>query len=188
MAERAQVTSVEAIAAFRANLIIYLNRARPAVEEVSNDVLRAKLWLQNDQRRFWDHEMRVRSKKLEQAKNELFSAKLSNLQESSSVQFLAAQRAERTVREAEEKLRLLKKWDRELENRSGPLIKQVEQLHTFLTTEMARAVAQLSQVLTALDAYTGVALPGGQTGELPQTGEQPGALPARQDASGGERS
>ena len=169
MAGQAQVTSVEAIEAFRANLIIYLGRARAATEEVGSDIQRAKLWLQNDQRRLWDHERKVRGKKLEAANNELFSARLSNLQEASSVQFLARQRAEREVREAEEKLTLLKKWDRELENRSEPLLKQVDQLQSFLTTEMPRAVAHLSLIVKTLDAYAGVALPGGLTGDAPKS-------------------
>jgi hypothetical protein len=173
MAERAQVTSVEAIEAFRANLIIYVGRARSCLEEVSSDMQRAKQWLQSDQRRLWENERRVRGKKLEQARNELFSAKLSNLQEASSVQFLAAQRAERAVREAEEKLTMLKKWDRELENRSEPLLKQADQLHTFLTTDMPRAVAHLSQIVKTLDAYAGVALPGGAMSDVPKTTEPP---------------
>src|ERR1051326_5682638 len=48
MPERAQVTSVEAIEAFRASLILFLSKARPTLEEVSGDVLRTKLWLQHD--------------------------------------------------------------------------------------------------------------------------------------------
>ena len=50
MADRAQVTSVEALEAFRSALVIYLSKARPALEEMANEVARAKQWLQNDQR------------------------------------------------------------------------------------------------------------------------------------------
>lgn len=167
MPQQAQVTSVEAIEAFRANLILYLSKARPTVEEVSNDMLRAKLWLQNDQRQLWERELRTRGKKLEEARNELFSARLSPLQVASSVQHLAVQRAERAVQEAEAKLAVLKKWSRELENRSEPLLKQVDALHNFLTTEIPRAVAHLAQVVKNLETYAEVALPGGATGPTP---------------------
>jgi hypothetical protein len=173
MAERAQVTSVEAIEAFRARLILYLSKARPTVEEVSNDVLRAKLWVQNDQRQFWERELRARGKKLEEARNQLFSARLSPLQVASSVEHLAVQRAERAVDEAEAKLVVLKKWGRELENRSEPLLKQVDALHNFLTTEIPRAVAHLAQVVRTLETYADVPLPGGGGGQspaLPPTG------------------
>jgi hypothetical protein len=156
MADRAQVTSVEAIEAFRANLIVYLGKARAAVEEISSELLRARLWLQNDRYRLWEQEQRARERKLEEAKSELFTARLSNLQEASSVQFMAVQRAERAVREAEAKMALIKKWDRDLENQSEPLLKQASQLQTFLTMEMPRAVAYLAQVVRTLEAYADV--------------------------------
>jgi hypothetical protein len=153
MAERAQVTSVEAVEAFRANLIIYLGRARSAVEEISSELLRARLWLQNDQRQFWEHEERVRSRKLEEAKSELFSAKLSGSQGASSVHFMAVQRAARAVQQAEAKMETIKKWNRELEDHSEPLLRQVDQLHTFLSNDMPRAVAYLGQVVKTLETY-----------------------------------
>jgi hypothetical protein len=164
MAERAQVTSVEAIEAFRASLIVYLAKARAAVDEISSELLRARAWLQNDRFQAWEHEQRQRGRKLEEAKSELFTARLSNLQEASAIQFMAVQRAERAVREAETKMALIKKWDRDLENQSEPLLKQANQLQTFLTTEMPRAVAYLAQVVRTLEAYADVnPAPGGQS-------------------------
>lgn len=173
MAGHAHITSLEAIEAFRANLIIYLGRARAATEEVGSDIQRAKMWLQNDQRRNWEHEKKVRGKKLEQAQNELFSARLSNMQEASTVQFLAKQRAEREMREAEEKLAVLKKWDRELENRSEPLLKQVDQLQSFLTTEMPRAVSFLTETIKILEAYSDVTMPGSGLSDAPKVETPP---------------
>ncbi len=159
MAEQAQVTSVEAIEQFRAALVIYLSQARPALEEVSAEIARAKAWLQNDQRRFWENELRQCRKKLEEAQQELFSARISNFQEATSLQQMAVNRWQRTVREAEEKLARLKKWDRELENRSEPLLKAAEQFHTFLTLELPKAIAYLAQAVKTLEAYANVSAP-----------------------------
>jgi hypothetical protein len=44
-----------------------------------------------------------------------------------------------------------------LENKTSPLVKQMEQLHAFLGVEMQKAVAYLDQVIRALDAYRSVA-------------------------------
>lgn len=167
--QQAIITSVDAIEAFRSNLITYLGKARPTLEEISADVERAKQWLQNDQRRLWESELRKRGKKLEQAQNELFSAKLSVIQESSSVQFLAKQRAEREVREAETKMVVLKRWDRELEPRADPLLRQVDSLHDFLTVEMPRAVAYLTDVIKTLEAYGEVKMSDNVLSPLPPT-------------------
>src|SRR5580765_2319480 len=116
MAQQAKVTSVEAIEAFRANLILYLSKARPTLEEVTSEVVRTRQWLAHDQRRFWQNELKVRHKKLERLQAELFSAMMSKLSEASAAQQMAVRKAQQAVREAEEKLGLLKSWDRELEN------------------------------------------------------------------------
>lgn len=170
MAERAKVTSLEAIESFRANLIVYLAKARPALEEVATEVARTANWLRNDQMKFWKHQMKLRRRKLEQAQQELFSARLSTFREVTSSQQMAVHRTERAVREADEKLIFLKKWSRDLENRSDPLVKEVNQLQNFLTSDMIQAVAYLDRVSKALEAYTKTPRPEsvGATGGMPE--------------------
>jgi hypothetical protein len=82
---------------------------------------------------------------------------MSNLGTATSFQQMAVQRAQREMHLVEEKLAVIKKWDRDLDNRTAPLVKQMEQLHGFLTVEMEKAVAYLDQALTALAAYQAVA-------------------------------
>jgi hypothetical protein len=184
MADRAQVTSVEAIESFRSSLILFLSKARPTLEEVSSDVLRTRLWLQNDQRARWENEFKLRSRALERAQAELFGSRLSKIQTATAAQQMAVIRARRAVHEAEAKLRVLKKWDRELENRSEPLLKLVDNLHGFLASQMPRAVAYLAQVVRTLDAYAGTAPTGaGGTAAEPV----PGEAVAKEDSGGGEK-
>ena len=159
MTGQAQITSVEAIELFRSKLIVYLTQARSVLDEAANELSRTRLWLQNDQRTLWEHQMRLRWRRLEEAKQELFNAKLSQFQESTALHLMAVQRSQRAVSEAEDHIGALKKWDRELENRAAPLMKQTEQLQGFLGTDMTKAVAYLDQALKALDAYRNVATP-----------------------------
>ncbi len=188
MAERSHVTSFEAIESFRASLIVFLTKARPTVEEVGYEIVRTKAWLENDQRQYWNKEIRLLGRQLEQAQQELFAAKLSKFQNASALQEMTVQRLRRQLREAEEKQQVTKKWSRELEDRTEPLIKEVESLHTFLTIDMVRAVAYLAQVLKALEAYAGVAAPGFSVGDTPGTGkppQTPGAGPDTKPVEGG---
>jgi len=151
MPEQAKITSVEAIQAFRSALVVYLAQMRPVLEEISSEVLRTRSWLEDDRRRFWLQEMRRRSRQLEDAQQELFTAAISQMGDTKSFQQLAVQKAQREVRAAEEKLGVLKKWDRDL--------------HGFLEVEMERAVAQLDQTIRLLDAYRSVgAQPAQETG------------------------
>ena len=153
MAIQAKITSVEAIEYFRAALILFASEARPALEEVSSEVTRLRLWLENDQWRHWEYELRLRNKKLEQAQAELLTMRLSDFSETTSLQQMTVRRARQAVEQAGEKLKSLKKWDRDLENRAAPMLKEIEQLHNFLTGEMPKALAYLAQVVRTLDAY-----------------------------------
>ncbi len=159
MADRAHVTSVEAIEAFRANLIVYLSKARPALEDVAADVQRMRSWLENDRRAHWERELRRRSRELEEAQAALFSAKLSTFREAGSVEQLMVHRAKRALDEADAKMRVVRQWNRVFDNRVDPLVKQMEKLHTVLANDMAQAVAYLTQAINTLDKYAGTAPP-----------------------------
>ena len=156
---RAQVTSVEALEEFRASLIVYLSKARPTLEEVSADVLRTRLWLENEQRTHWEHEVKRRHKALEQAQSELFSARLSNLRKETAAEVMAVHRCRRQLDEAQSKLLALKRWLREFDAASQPLLKQMEKLHTVLANDMIKAVAFLGQAVETLDTYAGMPAP-----------------------------
>jgi hypothetical protein len=185
MGEQARVTSLEAIKVFRARLVVFLSKARPTLEEISNEVVRTRQWLQSDQRRLWERELKARMKKLEQLEAELFTATLSALSDAATGQQMAVRHARENVRAAEEKLVTLRKWDRELAERSEPLIKQIDQLHHYFTTDMVRAVAYLDRVVTTLEAYSNVqSMPDAAT----HAGEESGSTvkPAEEPGKGAE--
>jgi len=156
MAETANITSFDAIEAFRAGMIVYLGKARPLLEEVSGEIIRMRQWLEDDQRRHWENQLRLRSRKLEEARAELFNATLSKLSTTTSLHQMAVQRADRAVRESEAKLKMVRKWNRELENRTGALVKQIEQFQAYLATDVRQAIAYLDRVMEALEAYANV--------------------------------
>lgn len=153
MAQRANVRSVAAIDDFRARLVVYLSQAKPAVEEITAEVMRTRLWIENEQRTHWEHQLLRRRKALEEAQQALFSARLGMLRKETAVEQMALHRAKRAVEEAEGKLHLLKKWAREFDSVVQPLLKQVEKLHTVLSHDMAQALAYLTQTIQALAAY-----------------------------------
>ncbi|MBC8096990.1 MAG: hypothetical protein H7Y43_14380 [Akkermansiaceae bacterium] len=169
MADQAKVTSVEAIEAFRAKLIVYLTKARAAVEEGSSEVYRTRQWLQGEQRRHWEDQARLRRKKLEQAQDELSTSKMSQIQTASSSQQMAVRKAREAFQEAEVKLAMLKKWDRELENRAEPLLRQTNSLQHTLNNDMPKAIAHLAQVVKTLDAYASISAPARIEGSVSKT-------------------
>lgn len=159
----AHVTSTEAIESFRAALIVYLSKARPLLEDACDDVTRTRQWLQHDRRVHWENQLRRRTKELENAQQSLNSARLANLRDETTAEQAAILRAKRAVAEAEEKLKWVKRWTLEFDQRAGPLVKQLEQLRTLLSNDMPKAAAHLSQALKTLEAYANVAPPAAST-------------------------
>lgn len=153
MPEKAQVRSIDVLDGFRSNLIVYLSQARPALDEVSADVVRMRIWLESDQRTYWENQVRLRTKKLEQAQQALFSSRLGVLRRETAAEQMAVHRAKRALEEAETKLRVIKRWTREFEARVQPLVKQMEKLHTVFSNDMVKAVASLTQTIDTLAAY-----------------------------------
>ncbi|MSU37231.1 MAG: hypothetical protein EXS36_19480 [Pedosphaera sp.] len=167
MPDRADITSVDAIASFRASLVVYLGKARATIQEVTEDIQRTKTWLQADRRLHWEAEFKKRTRRLEAARQELFSIGLSNQGGTKGWHQMAVHRAEHAVRQAADKLERIRKWSRQFEDRADPLVKQVDKLHTLFTTEMLRATHQLGETLKTLEAYSG-----GSSAPAPATPEQ----------------
>jgi hypothetical protein len=172
MPQKAHVSSLEMLESFRSSLLVFLSQARPALEEVSADVLRARLWLENDQLSHWQNQIRRRRKDLEQAQQSLFSARLGILRQETSAEQLLVHRAKRAVEEAEFKLRIVKKWNREYDGVVQPLLKQTEKLHSVLSNDMVKAVAYLTETIKTLAAYAEVRPVGGLAQLAPSTSGQ----------------
>ena len=185
MPERARVTSVEVLESFRTNLVLYVSKARPTLEEASADVLRTRLWLENDQRVHWEGQLRRRAKILEQAQAALTSARMSNLRDATATEQMAVHKAKRAVEEAEAKLKVLKHWNREFENRVEPMIKHLEKLHTFLANDLVQAAAYLNQAGQTLAAYAEIApansAPASAQPADPASAENAGTPPGKEE-------
>ena len=153
MGEQVRVTSIDALEAFRASLIIFLSKAHRSVDEVGDEVRRTRMWVQSDQRLCWEGEIRRRRRTLDQAEGELMTARLSGLRDNTSAQENAVRKARQAVAEAEKKLHNVKIWSRDFDHRIDPLTKKLEGLRQLLDHDMPKAIAYLLQAQKTLEAY-----------------------------------
>ena len=153
MADKAQVGSVEALESFRSNLINYVSKARPTLEGASADAVRCRLWLQNEQRLHLENLVRRRGRELETAQQALSGARMASQSKDTTPEQNAVRRARQNLEAADGKLRTLKKWNREFDSRVGPLVKELEKLHTLLANDMPKGVIYLTQAINTLAAY-----------------------------------
>ncbi len=176
MANQARVTSTDALESFRASLIVFLSKARRSVDDVSDDVRRTRQWLQHDQRIFWEGELRRRTKALEQAQQELMSARLASHQESALMaRQMAVNKAKRALGEAEDKIRKVKTWAQNFDNRADPVLKRLESLRELLNQDMPKAISYLVNAQRTLEAYADT--------QAPAAGTAPAAAPPSETES-----
>ena len=166
MATNAKVTSIDALEAFRASLIVFLNKSHSAVDQASDEIRRTRSWIQNDQRTHWENEVRRRGRNLAQAEQELLSARMAKALDNLTVQQMAVHKAKRALEEAQEKLRKVKLWMRDFDGMVEPLARGLNSLRGYLDHDMPQGIAYLSEVQKIMESYTeasgAVAAPGGE--------------------------
>ena len=160
-APRANVTSIESLDRFRASLLVFMERAKLVVDEVSDETNRTRRWLQSDQRIYWVRELKRRNQVLDEAQAQLLSAKISALGEAGHAHQKAVQRAKMAVREAEDKLRAVKQWNQHFDSRVAPLTKQLGKLDNLIDGDLQRAAHFLEEAVRNLQEYAEVRRPAG---------------------------
>jgi hypothetical protein len=156
MVPRAKVRSVEALEQFRTSLVIYREKAGAALDEVSDEVIRTRNWIEGDRRAHWERERRRRQHTLEQKEQELFSARIAGFKGDLSLQQHAVAKARRAVEEAEEKLHCIRRWSQQFDSRVAPLFRRSEQLRHTLAQDMGEGVRVLGRAVQSLQAYAEV--------------------------------
>ncbi|HEX5176138.1 MAG TPA: hypothetical protein VFV83_03860 [Chthoniobacteraceae bacterium] len=169
MAERAHITSIEALEAFRAHLIIFTTTAHRSLDEVGDQVRRMRLWLQNDQRLHWEGELRRRTRAFDEARQELLGARLAGLRNAIANREANVRLARQALAVAETKLRAVKTWNRDYDTSVDPLVKRLQSLRHFLDHDMPKAMAWLVQAQRTLEAYSESAPPPPAPGAAPST-------------------
>lgn len=150
----AHVTRLEALERFRSSLVLFVERARGVLDEVSEEVKRTRIWLQSEQRLRLEQEGKRRRRELEQLEQELFSARLSDLAQKKSGVQMQVNRKRREMRELEETARRLASWLRNYDSTVEPEARKVEKLRHQLDTDTVRGIALLTESIRLLEAYT----------------------------------
>lgn len=153
---QARVGSIDALEAFRATLIRFTERSKRSLDDVTGEVKRTRGWLETEQRQKWEGELRRRARALEQAEQELYSARLTDMRRDKSAQQMAVNKARRMLLEAQEKLEKIKRWRQAYDARVEALAKQLEGLQDTLARQMPKGVVSLSNSIRHLQDYAQV--------------------------------
>lgn len=150
----ARVRSLDALNTWRSSLIVFRTKAGRGVGQVGEEVKRMRQWLETVQRPHWEMEIKKRSRKCDQANQELISARFSTMRGTIMVQEQALRKAKAALQEAEDKLRKTKRWILDFDRVLEPLVKKLENFDYYLEHDMAKGIAQMEQLSRALEGYT----------------------------------
>jgi len=176
MAIQARITSTDALEAFRADLIVFLGKARRSVDDTGDEVRRTRQWLQHEQRAHWEAELHRRVRTVEQLTAELRSAQFMGGRETAvMVRQAAVNKAKQKVAEAENKLRIIKKWSQNYDHVSDPIVRRLESLRQYLDNDLPKAIAYLGNVQRILEDYAQT--PSAGSGSAPASSTPPADAP-----------
>lgn len=161
MKRSADVRSIDALRDAKAALIEYRETIVVALSEANSEVQRALWWVQNDQRSHWERELRRRTEQVNQAKSELYRAKLSAMDDHASCleQRKALERAERRLEMARRKIEAVKHWSRVLDREFMLFKGQLQAISRVADSELPLGIARLEMLDERLRTYLATTAP-----------------------------
>ena len=169
MADQAKVASIDSLESFRNSLVIFMERVSRSIDEVGDTVRRTRHWVQDEQYNYWISEKRRRERKLEQAEQELYSSRLSTLQDASTEAQMNVRRANRAIEEVDEKIRLIKKWARDYDSTVEPLARRLDTLQDLVTTKYPKAINYLVRTIETLESYAQASVQNNNSSDIPKS-------------------
>lgn len=153
MADQARISNLDAIESFRSALIVFISKTRQSLEMAQDSVKKTRAWLQTEQPFYWTTQIKQRQKKLDQAQQELMSARMSEFVDAPGAQQMAVRKAKAALEEAQGKLERTKAWARDYDRSVDPLSRKLDGLRDFIENDLGLAVAYLVEIQKILQAY-----------------------------------
>lgn len=159
MADQARISNLDAIETFRTAMVVFSSKARQSVEMAMDAVKKTRVWLNVEQPAFWAAQIKQRQKKLDQAQQELMSARMSEFVDAPTVQQMAVRKARAALEDAQAKLERTKAWARDYDRTVAPMERKLDAMRDYVDTDLAVATAHLVEIQKILQAYRETPMP-----------------------------
>jgi len=159
MSQSANVRSIQAIRDFKAAMATFAEDGRNALSSTEMEIRRVRNWLNRDQMAYWQGQIKKRTEQVSIARADLHRRRLSQ-QGSETVsdtdQKEALKLAQRRLIEAEEKIKIVKKWVPILEHAISEYHATSQPLGDRLSGTLVSSLALLERMATTLDNYAAI--------------------------------
>ena len=152
----ANVISIEAIRAFRAQLRTYHESLRQSLDMLSAELTRAVDYFESDRAAYWPAQVRKASDNVAAARINLERCQVTTRPgegPSCIEEKKALQRAKQRLHTANQKVQATKKWVRVVRQDVDELRTRLAQLNQLTDTDLPRGVALLERLARRLDRY-----------------------------------
>jgi hypothetical protein len=176
VSELARVDSVDALKKFRAKLCKFAEIVGIALDEADTDVQRTEQWITHEQSAHWKRQLERRSELVTRAKSALNRKKLQKTalgtRPSCVEEEKALAAAQRQLDEARDKAANVRRWSRMFHEETFAHQAMVQGLSVAVSTEVPGALAQLDNMIEAIEAYATSTAPTQQRSVAPEAGEE----------------
>jgi len=164
MGGQARINSSAVLTEFRASLATFASVAAVALDEAGTDIQRTLLWLREDRRRYWQAQVQTRTQQYTQAKlalkqREVLDRAIAGTHSSCVEERRALQIAEKRLREAEHKSRLVRIYSNQLDKESLEYKGAIHGLINAIEADIPNACASLDRMVDSLEKYVALAPP-----------------------------
>ena len=182
MSNSAHVDSIDTLKTFRVALIKFAEEANASLATAEAEMQRTIGWLERDQMSFWQFQIRKRQEALGRAQEALRMKKLfpdaSGRTPTPVEEEKAVRRCKAALEEAEQKLANTKRWSRALQKEVMNYKGGVARFSTWVGAEIPNAIARLDRMVSKLEAYVALKVPGGYSPVREASAAAFGAAPA----------
>jgi hypothetical protein len=177
MKQRAQITSFDALTAFRGGILEFDEAAQAALESLVLEARKAVEWIEHDRAQYWPAQVRHASDALVQARADLARCEVAirpDERNPCTEQKKRLAHCKQRLRYCERKVEAVKHWRRILNHECTEFLGRVNKLSGFLEMELPNAVATLERLIRALEDYAQpIPLPNRESPRSPALGDDP---------------
>ena len=156
MSKKAHVGSLQAISELRGHIIKASESICRMTDECMSEVHALRQWLEGPQQEHWKRQVRLRNQKLASARGDLERAKIARPDadpRTFSDQQREVNKATKAMEEAEQKVRAVQHWQRELEQQVMLFRGGIQPLVSCASIELPKAARWLHALTDHLEGY-----------------------------------
>lgn len=155
----ARVTSVDAIVAFRAAVVSFLDRGPAALGSLRQETHRTMMWLEQEQPRYWQEQLRRGYDKVASARSNLDACRMKTVAGHRSAcieEQVALRKAKERVDYCQQQADVTRRWAIRAREQADEFLGKIAPLDRSFQQEVPSMIAVLEQMILAIEAYQDV--------------------------------